>query len=170
MKTLNWRHTDWSARKFIFFSGQEIIGELNFNSAWNFNGTYVDSGSEFQFRENADRIWKRRVFITRNGQLVGSLHYQLFRDPQLQLATGETFILPSNFFGRNVQWTNSKNEAIVKYEQASMTSMGKGTITLTTPLPAETEKVLIIAGLYIRQLILKKTSLLLIVLIPIFAS
>ena len=65
MKTLHWRHTDWNARRFIFSIGQEIIGQLSFNSPWNFNATYTDHKTNLLFIQKG--YWNKDTTITRNG-------------------------------------------------------------------------------------------------------
>jgi|GEM_PF-1933254 len=170
MKTLNWRHTDWNARNFIFFIGQEIIGQLNFNSLWNFNGFYTDKESKIQFKEYGGYFWKRAVSIIENDKIIGEITYNFFLEPKLKLVAGDTYLLTSNFWGRDVKWINAQNEIVMKYDQATMSSMGKGTITYKDSLSTETEKLLMTAGIYVRQLILKRASLLIVIMIPILTT
>jgi hypothetical protein len=169
MKTLNWRHTDWNARNFIFSIGQEIIGQLTFNSSWNFNAVYTDKETKLKFSQKS--FWDRDVLITKDGKLIGEIKNDFFLGTQtLKLPTGETFILSSNVWGRNVNWKNEKGETIVKYQQATMSSMGKGLISLNDSLTIETEKLLVSSGLFARQLLHKRVVLIVVIMIPILAA
>jgi hypothetical protein len=169
MKTLSWRHTDWNARNFIFSIGQEIIGQLTFNSSWNFNAVYTDNETNLKFSQKG--FWDRDVLITNDGKQIGEIKNDFFFGRQtLKLQAGETFILSSNFWGRNVNWKNEKGETIVKYQQATMSSMGKGSISLNDSLTIEMEKLLVSSGLFARQLLHKRIVLIVVIMIPIFAA
>jgi hypothetical protein len=169
MKTLNWRHTDVSARIYVFQIGQEIIGQLRFNSYWNFNAVYADKETKLRFIESNDFL-RRTVSITRDGKLIGKMRSGLFAKQTLELLNGEKYVLTSNLWGRDVRWENSKGEPIMKYQQATMASMEKGVINLKDTLTEETEKLLMSAGLFMRQLILKRILLIFLFLIPILAA
>lgn len=169
MKTLNWRHTDWNARNFIFSIGQEIIGQLTFNSSWNFNAVYTDKETKLKFSQKS--FWDRDVIITKDGKSIGEIKNDFFFGKQtLKLPTGDTFILSSNVWGRDVNWKTEKGETIVKYQQATMSSMGKGLISLNDSLTAETEKLLVTSGLFARQLLHKRIVLIVVIMIPILAA
>ena len=168
MKTLNWRHTDWSARNFIFSIGQEIIGQLTFYSSWNFNAVYTDKETRLKFTQNG--FWDRSVLITKDGEKIGEIKSGFFIHPTLRLATGEKYILSSNIWGRDVNWKTENGETIIKYEQASLSSMGKGLINLKDSLTLETEKLLIGSGLYIRQYIHKRAAVMVAIAIPIIVA
>lgn len=96
MKTLNWRHTDWSAKNFVFFLGQEIVGQLTFQSSWNFNAVYTDNKTRLKFTQKS--FWDRKVSITRDDKEVGEMDSGLLGKQTLKLSTGETFELVSNFW------------------------------------------------------------------------
>jgi hypothetical protein len=168
MKTLNWRHTDWSARNFVFFLGQEIVGQLTFQSSWNFNAIYTDSKTRLKFTQKS--FWDRKVSITLDDKEIGEMDSGLFSKQTLKLTTGEKFELASNFWGRDVTWKNTNGEAIAKYQQATMSSMGKGKIDIADSLSTEIEKVLISSGLFVRQLILKRVALTVAIVVPILAA
>jgi hypothetical protein len=168
MKTLNWRHTDWNARNFIFSVGQEIVGQLTFYSSWNFNATYTDNETKIKFTQKS--FWDKTVSITKNGESVGKIVSGFFTHPTLILATSKKFVLSSNAWGRNVNWKSESGETIIKYEQASMRSMGKGLIILNDSLTLETERLLISSGLFIKQYIHKRAALMVAIMIPIIAA
>lgn len=168
MKTLNWRHTDWSARNFIFSIGQEIIGQLTFNSSWNFNAVYTDKETKLKFAQKS--FWDRDVLITTDGKAIGEIDFRLFGTQTLKLETGERFTLSSNFWGQEVNWKNEKGETIIKYQQATMSSMGKGLISLKDSLTFETEKLLISSGLFARQAMHKRIVLMIVIMIPVLAA
>lgn len=168
MKTLNWRHTDWSAKNFVFFLGQEIVGQLTFQSSWNFNAVYTDNKTRLKFTQKS--FWDRKVSITRDDKEVGEMDSGLLGKQTLKLSTGETFELVSNFWGRDVTWKNTSGDTIAKYQQATMSSMGKGKIDITDSLTIEIEKILISSGLFVRQLILKRVTLTIAIVVPILAA
>jgi len=86
MRTLNWKHTDWNARNFIFSVGKEIIGQLTFYSSWNFNAVYTDKETKLRFAQNG--FWDRNVLITKDGQKIGEIKSGFFIHPTLILTTG----------------------------------------------------------------------------------
>lgn len=51
-----------------------------------------------------------------------------------------------------------------------MSSMGKGKIDITDSLTIEIEKILISSGLFVRQLILKRVTLTIAIVVPILAA
>ena len=96
MKTLNWRHTDWFGKNFIFSIGQEIIGQLTFCSSWNFNAVYTDKETNLKFAQKS--FWDRDATITKDGETIGEINFGLFATQTLKLATGEKFTLVANHF------------------------------------------------------------------------
>ena len=58
----------------------------------------------------------------------------------------------------------------MKYEQATMSSMGKGVIRLKDSLTLDTEKLLMSSGLFMRQLMHKRGALAIAVMIPVMAA
>jgi hypothetical protein len=168
MKTLNWRHTDWFAKNFIFSIGQEIIGQLTFNSSWNFNAVYTDKETNLKFSQK--NFWDRDVLVTKDGKSIGEISFRLFGTQTLKLVTGERFTLSSSFWGQEIYWKNENGKTIVKYRQATMSSMGKGLINLTDSLATDVEKLLISSGLFTRQLMHKRIALLVAVMIPVFVA
>jgi hypothetical protein len=168
MKTLNWRHTDWNARNFIFTIGQEIIGQLTFSSYLNFNAVYTDKETNLKFAQKS--FWDRDAIITKDGETVGEINFGLFATQTLKLVTGERFSLSTSFWEQEVYWKNEKGETIVKYQQATMSSMGKGLISLKDSLTIEVEKLLISSGLFARQVRHKRLILVAAIMIPIFAA
>jgi hypothetical protein len=168
MKTLNWRHTDWNTRNFIFSIGQEIIGQLTFNGFWNFNAVYTDKETNLKFSQKS--FWDRDVQITKDGKAVGEIAFGLFGIQTLKLLTGEKFTLSTSFWEQEVYWKNENGDTIINYQQATMSSMGKGLITLKDSLTFEMEKLLISSGLFARQLKRKRAVLFIAVMIPILAA
>jgi hypothetical protein len=168
MRTVNWRHTDWGARNFVFSVGETIIGHLSFYSSWNFNAVFTDQNVRIKFSQK--NFWNRDVMISQAEQKIGEVTFSLFGNQLLTLETGERFTLSTNVWGRNVTWKNQHGEVIVQYRQATMSSMGKGVINLVDSLPGETEKLLMSCGLFVRQLILKRVALVVAMFIPIIAA
>ena len=168
MKTLNWRHTDWNARNFIFLIGEEIIGQLTFNSSWNFNAVYTDKETRLKFSQK--NFWDKDVLITKDGKSIGEINFRLFGIQTLRLGTGERFTLSTSFWEQEVYWKTEKGDTVIKYQQATMSSMGKGLISLNDPLTIETEKLLVSSGLFARQARHKRIVLFMIFMIPILAA
>lgn len=168
MRTLNWRHTDWNARNFVFFLGQEIIGQLTFNSHWSFNAVYLDAETRLKFTQKG--FWSRKVSIDKEGKKIGEIDNGFLGKQLLTLTNGERYELVSNFWLRNVTWKNANGSTIVKYRQATMASMGKGIVELTDSGKSEIEKLLVASGLFVRQLILKRAALTALIFLPILAA
>jgi hypothetical protein len=168
MKTLNWRHTDWNARNFIFSIGQEIIGQLTFYNSWSVSAVYTDKETNLKFAQKS--FWDRDVLITKDGKVVGEIDFDLFGTQTLKLPTGERFTLSTNFWEQEAYWKNEQGKTIIKYQQATMSSMGKGLISLNDSQTIEMERLLISSGLFARQLRRKRITLMIIVMIPIMAA
>ena len=168
MKTLNWRHTDWNARNFIFSIGQEIIGQLTFSSYWNFNAVYTDNDTNLKFSQKS--FWDRDAIISKDGENVGEINFGLFATQTLKLVTGERFTLSTSFWEQEAYWKTENGETIIKYQQATMSSMGKGLISLNDSLTIDKEKLLISGGLFARQLRHKRIVLFIAIMIPILAA
>jgi hypothetical protein len=168
MKTLNWRHTDWNARNFIFSIGQEIIGQLTFNSYWNFNAVYTDNDTNLKFSQKS--FWDMDAIISKDGETVGEINFGLFATQTLKLVTGERFTLSTSFWEQEAYWKTENGETIVKYQQATMSSMGKGLISLNDSLTIDKEKLLISGGLFARQVRHKRIVLFIVIMIPILAA
>jgi len=168
MKTLNWRRANWLARNFILSIGQETIGQLTFNNSWNFNAVYTDKETNLKFARKS--FWDSDVLITKDEKAIGEINFGLWGTQTLKLATGEKFTLSSNFWGQVVTWKNENGETIVKYQQATMSSMGKGLISLMDSLAIEKEKLLVSSGLFARQLMHRRIAVLMAAMIPIMAS
>lgn len=165
MKSINWKSTDWSGRKFIFSIGKEIIGKLNFYSSWNLNAVYTDKDTKLKFSQKG--FWNRNVLITKEGKVVGEVKFRFFGNQTLKLATGERFTLSTNAWGGDVHWKTQDGQTIIKYKQATMSSMGKGVISLAESLTNDTEKLLVSSGLFTRQLIHKRVAFVIAIAIPI---
>jgi len=168
MKSINWKSTDWSGRKFIFSIGKEIIGKLNFYSSWNLNAVYTDKETKLKFTQKS--FWNRNVRITKEGKTVGEVKFSFFGNQTLKLATGESFTLSTNAWGRNVHWKAQDGQIIIKYKQAPLSSMGKGVISLAESLTNDTEKLLISSGLFVRQLIHKRVAMTIAIAVPIIVT
>lgn len=165
MKTLNWKHTDSSARNFIFFIGQEIIGNLTFYNTWDFNATYTDNNTKITFKQRS--FWNSKVAITKDEKAIGEIKAGLFEKLRIVLATGERYELTTNFWGRDVGWKNAKGERIINFKQGTFSSMGKGTISLEDNLSLDTGKLLMSSGLFVRQLIQKRVVFAVVIMIPV---
>jgi hypothetical protein len=168
MKTLNWRHTDWNARNFIFSIGQEIIGQLTFNSYWNFNAVYTDKDTNLKFSQK--NFLDRDATISKDGETIGEINFGLFATQTLKLVTGERFTLSTSFWEQEAYWKTENGETIIKYQQATMSSMGKGLISLNDSLTIDKEKLLISGGLFARQVRHKRIVLFIAIMIPILAA
>jgi hypothetical protein len=163
MKTLNWRHTGWNERNILFTIGEEIIGQLTFTRFWNFQATYSDKDTNLTFSQKG--FWNREVLVTKGERTLGEISFELFGRQTLKLATGEKFTLSTSFWEQEIFWKNEKGDTIVKYQQATMSSLGKGLITLNDNLTLETEKLLICSGLFIRKTLQKRRALVVIMII-----
>lgn len=169
MKILNWRHTDWRANNFLVYLGKQIVGQLRFISSWNFNAIYTDSENKITFKEKG--YFDTTTEISKeDGSLIGLMKAKAFGRPTIRLANSEHYELISNFWGRDVQWRDAKGEPVIKYAQATMNSMGKGSITTTVPLAAETEKILFASGLYNIQLFNRKAMYFVAIMIPLLVA
>ena len=168
MKTLNWKRTDWTARNFIFSMGQEIIGQLTFNSLWNFNAVYTDKETKLTFAQK--NFFDRDVIITKDSKTIGEIQSGLFGKQTLKLVTGERYFISTSFWEQEVYWKTRKGETIIKYQQATMSSMEKGLISLDDSLAIETEKLLISSGLFARQMTRKRIVRAVVIMIPIIVA
>ena len=168
MKTLNWKRTDWTARNFIFSIGQEVIGQLTFNSTWNFKAVYVDKETKLKFTQK--NFWDRDIIITQGGKTLGVIHSGLFGEQTLKLLTGERFFISTSMWEQEAYLKSEKGETIVSYKQATFSSLEKGLIGLKDSLTTETEKLLIISGLFARQIARKRIARAVLVIIPIIAA
>ncbi|MDZ4716798.1 MAG: hypothetical protein SH819_15135 [Cytophagales bacterium] len=168
MKTFTWKHTGWSAKHYIFSMGEQIIGQLTFLNSWNSNALYTDNETEFKFAQKS--FWDRDVLITKDEKTIGEIHSGLFGEKKLTLATGETYFLSTSFWEQEVYWKTEKGETIIRYKQAAMSSLAKGSISLTDTLPRQTEKLLISGGIFIRKMTRKRIALTVAVGIPILAA
>jgi len=168
MKTLNWRHTDWNARNFIFSIGQEIIGQLTFSSYWNFNAVYTAKDTNMKFSQKS--FWDRDAIISKDGETVGEINFGLFATQTLKLVTGDRFTLSTSFWEQEAYWKTENGETIIKYQQATMSSMGKGLISLNDSLTIDKEKLLISGGLFARQVRHKRIVLFIAIMIPVLAA
>jgi hypothetical protein len=168
MRTLNWRHTDWSARHFIFSIGQEIIGQLSFNSFWNFNAAYTDRETKLHFSQKS--FWDHDVLITKDGVEVGEIIFGFFGNQTLKLVTGEKFSLSTSLWEQEAYWKTEKGDTVIKYQQATMSSMGKGLISLSDTLTIDKEKLLIASGLFARQLRHKRSAVIIAIMLPILTT
>lgn len=168
MKTINWRHTDWFARRFVLTMGAEIIGRLTFYSAWHFNALYTEEETELKFAQKS--FWDRDIAITKDGKTVAEIRSSFFGEHTLKLNTGEKYILSTSFWEQEVYWKTERGETVVKYQQATMSSTGKGLISLSDSLPVETTKLLVSSGLFARQVAHKRRAVTIAILVPILAA
>lgn len=167
MKTLNWRYTDWWSNTVAFSFGRETIGQLSFSSYWNFKAVYSDKENKFVFSQKS--FWDTKVLIRKNERVIGEIDGGFFVKPTLKLLTGEKFEFVSNFWGKNNKWKNHRGEVVIRYTQATMSSMGKGTINLSDSLTTDLENLLVSSGLFIRHLIVKTVVLTVAIFVPMMA-
>jgi hypothetical protein len=167
MRTLQWRHTDWTARKFVFQVGPDTIGQLSFNNYWNLNAIYVDSETSIKFSQKS--FFDDAVVVTQNEKVIGTLSCGFMRQ-SLRLTNGERYDLVSNFLGRDVKWKNQRGEELIKYHQATLSTMGRGTIHTSSTLSRETEILMISGGLFIKQLMLKRMLIVMVAMFPAFIA
>lgn len=168
MKTLNWKRTDWNARNFIISIGQELIGQLSFNNIWAFSATYTDKHTKLKYTQKS--FWDRDVLVTRDGNTIAEIHSGIFKETTLKLVTGERFIISTSLWEQEVYWKTEEGETIIKYQQAPMSSMEKGSISINNSLPTETEKLLTSSGLFIRQMARRRRVRTIAVMFPAIAA
>ncbi|HZF65625.1 MAG TPA: hypothetical protein VEZ55_14120 [Chitinophagaceae bacterium] len=168
MKTLNWKRTDWKARNFIFSVGEELIGQLTFNSTWNFKAVYTDEQTQLKFVQNS--FWNRDVLITKDGKAIAKIHSGIFGEQTLKLVTGVKYFISTSLWEQEVYWKTEKGETIIKYQQATMSSMENGLISLEESMTSEMEKLLISSGLFVRQMRRKRITRTLVIMLPILAA
>ena len=168
MKTLDWKLTDWTARKFIFSIGQEITGQLTFNGTWNFNAVYTDKETHLKFEQK--NFWDRNILVTKDGKKVGEICSELLGSQTLKLLTGEKFVISTSFWEQEVYWKAEKGDTIITYRQATMSSLEKGVISLAETLNIETEKLLVCSGLFARQIRRKRIAGTVAMMIPIVGA
>jgi hypothetical protein len=168
MNTLNWRGTSWTARNFIFSIGDETIGQLTFGDHWSFNAAYTDKQTHLKFTQKS--FWDRDVVVTSEGNTIGEIHSGPFSQQTLRLGNGERFSLSTSFWEQEAYWKTDKGETVVKYQQATMSSMGKGLITLEGNLGTEREILLVCSGLFARQMARKRIRRTAAIMIPMIAA
>lgn len=168
MRTLNWRHTGWSARTFAFTIGQELIGQLTLNYSWNLKGSYTDPEANITFAQKS--FLDADVLVTKDGKTIGEITSHWFGIHTLTLATGERYRLSTSLWEQEAYWRTEAGETVIKYQQATMSSMGKGVISLTDKLTPETEKILISSGLFARKAVHRRIQRTVAVFIPILAA
>jgi hypothetical protein len=167
MKTLSWKHTDWFGKTFIFFMGQEMIGQLTFQDFFNFRAAYTNRETNFNFATKS--FWDRDVVISKDGKAIGEIQHGLFGEQRLKLTSGEKFVLSTSFWEQEAYWKNERGQTIIRYRQAAMSAMGKGVISLDATLTEETESLLISSGLFARQMRRKRVTFVVLVTIPVLA-
>lgn len=168
MTALHWKQTDWFAQHFIFSVEQDMIGKLDFYSAWNFNAVYEDKDTHLKFtRKN---FWNANILITQDEALIGEIDFGFFGSESLILASGETYKLSSNLWGGDAKWKTESGEAIVTFKPSSWISMRKGIIKPVAYLPYDTAKLLMSSGVFMRLLRQKLLALTLGILIPVIVG
>ncbi len=167
--TLQWKSINfWSGRKFAFWFNNIIVGQLTFNSLWNYSAIYAYQDTFLKFSEAG--LWKQKIVIQQEGKVIALIEKEFFGDYILQVRSGERFKLVSNIFGRNMKWIDEKGLSVVKYTQASFTSMGKGTISFDNTLPEEFQTILASSGLFTQKLLAKRASVVILVFLVIELS
>ena len=141
---------------------------MTFNSYWNFNAVYTDNDTNLKFSQKS--FWDMDAIISKDGETVGEINFGLFATQTLKLVTGERFTLSTSFWEQEAYWKTENGETIVKYQQATMSSMGKGLISLNDSLTIDKEKLLISGGLFARQVRHKRIILFIVIMIPILAA
>lgn len=149
MKSLQWRHTDWTARKYVFQSGLDTIGKLVLGY-WDSSAVYLTAESRMAFSEES--FWRNTIHVKRDNVQVAVIKYEVFGPYALQLHSGEVYYLKRDFVGRNTKWENEEGAAIASYQPATFSSGGKGTLNFTQSVAEETEHLLAGSGLYLSVL------------------
>jgi hypothetical protein len=165
MNTLQWRHTDWTAKSFVFSIGEKIIGQLTFAGSLTFSATYNSNKNKLKFSEKD--FWGKEVSIEKDGNVVALFSHNIFGNQTLTLKNGDKFSLTSDFWGSNAKWQNLKGDTIVTYSAATMSTMGKGTIHISENMDEEIEEILFSGGLFIKQYIIRKFILISAILSPL---
>lgn len=168
MKILTWKHTDWFARNFQLAIEDQTIGQLSFTNSWNINALYSDNQINLEFAQKS--FWDRDVLVTKAGETLGEISSGLFGTSSLKLANKEKYSLSTSFWEQEVFWKTPQGETIIKYQQATMSSMAKGVISVNKELPLDTEKLLISSGLFIRQLARKRAAVVAVICLMIVAA
>jgi hypothetical protein len=168
MNTLQWRHTDWTGRNFIFWLNEKVIGELTFKSSWDLNAVYQSQQAQLKFIVTG--FWKNRILIMRGNEKLGEIKNGFSGKQTLTLVNGKSYVLTSGFWGRSAQWSNLNGEILIKYTTASIRSMGKGTIIVSHNLAADEKELLVSTGLFARQMLLKMAVMVLIIMIPAMSA
>jgi hypothetical protein len=162
MNTMQWRHTDWVGRNFIFWLNEKVVGQLTFKNSWNLNAIYRSEQNQLKFVVSG--FWKTKVKVFKNDDLIGEIETHFYGKQTLKLSNGKSYSLTSGFWGRNTQWADSKGETLIKYTTAYLRSMGKGTITISDKLAPDEKDLLVSSGLFARQLFLKMAAVVVIVM------
>lgn len=168
MKMINWKRTNWTARKFIFSIEQAQVGQLTFNHTWKFDANFTDHQTQLKFTQKS--FWDRDVLIKKDGKRVGELQSGLFGEQKLKLATGEIFFISTSFWGQEAYWKTIEGETIITYKQAAMSSLENGLIKLNASLTSDIEKLLISTGLFARLVSRKRIAQTVAVMIPILTA
>jgi len=152
----------------MFLMDQATIGELSFYGSWHFNAVYTDRETHLKFARKS--FWDNDIRITQGGQIMGTLHKLFFGQQVLTLPSGERFTLSTSFWEQEVYWRNENGNTVIRYQQATMSSMGKGSISVQDTLPMDTQRVLMAGGLFARHLRRKKASLLVAFFFPMMIA
>lgn len=151
-ETLTWKSGDWIGRE----AGNDVAGLLTFNN-WNSKATYADGRLTLSFAQKG--FWNTTILVKLSQTIIGEVTRPFSGKTTLRFVTGEQYNLVSNFWGTKVRWTNGDGETLVEYHQATMSSMGKGTIVFDETLSPETRTVLAVTGVFMRQLVSKTAAL-----------
>lgn len=164
MTTFNWRHTDWRGKEVLFTTVErQVVGKLSLYGSWNASYSYDES--DFNFTSKG--LFDTKVRITQDGNLLARLKMGSFGLPTLTLATGERFILSTDFWERELYWKTDRGEKCMIYHRPALSSMGKGMVYVKDGLAGEKARLLMSTGLYARKRVHYLITLAIAVIVPI---
>jgi hypothetical protein len=167
MKILNWQQTKWFCKDTVFTLGEETVGALTFNN-WSLNAKYQGPGTSIVFKQKG--AWSSKILVTQNDRSVGEISSAWNGKATLKLGDSETYVLKSESWGTKLKWLQNSDDAIIRYECASLGSMGKGVININHALSSEIESLLVPTGVFISRLNSIKAGLFVAVFVPIIAG
>ena len=155
---ITWRNTDTSGRRFNFEAANLVMGELTLFGPFLSDAHYYTSQGGIRYTKNNDN-WPNRMLLQKNGAVVGSLVFRIYKSPSLVLQNGNHFQLDCNLFGRNLKWKNANGDSVVSYTLPTMKSMGRGSISVSNTLAKEDADILIGTGIVARNYFTHKLSI-----------
>lgn len=149
MRTINWRHTDWGARNFVLSMGEQVMGSLSIGTSWIFKGSYTDHSTNLKFAQRS--FWDRDMVITNGNEKVGEISSSILGRHRLLTSAGRAYFLSTSLFEQEAYWKTESGQTLITYQQATMSSLGKGTIKMAESLSVEEQTLLIASGIFARK-------------------